>query len=84
MRIHNSSLSFAPTNYKAGSSQSKPQQVLPEKISSQDEIKKALSDNIIRPTDAKTVRAISAYNQTFNAPIKEQYSQIITGIDVYA
>lgn len=41
-------------------------------------------DNIIKPTDSRTLRALSAYNQAFNAPLHDQRAQLITGIDAYA
>ncbi|MGZ8241495.1 MAG: hypothetical protein ACXWTK_08245 [Methylobacter sp.] len=41
-------------------------------------------DNIIKPTDSRTLRALSAYNQAFNAPLQDQRAQLITGIDAYA
>ncbi len=63
--------------------------------SSPEEIKKALNnvnsgidssgqDNIIKPTNARTLRALSAYTQEFNAPLQDQRAQLITGIDAYA
>ncbi len=59
--------------------------------SSPEEIKKASlsidltgQDNIIKPTDSKTLRALSAYTQQFNAPLQDQRAQLITGIDAYA
>lgn len=63
--------------------------------SSPEQIKKALDnasfgievksqDNIIRPTNSRTSRALSAYNQEFNAPLQAQRAQLITGIDAYA
>ncbi|MGZ8158112.1 MAG: hypothetical protein ACXWT4_04805 [Methylobacter sp.] len=63
--------------------------------SSPEEIKKALDnvglaidlsgqDNIIKPTDSRTLRALSAYTQEFNAPLQDQRAQLITGIDAYA
>lgn len=62
--------------------------------SSQEEIKKTLDnvglvldlsgqDNIIKPTDLRTLRALSAYTQQFNAPMQDQRAQLITGIDAY-
>jgi hypothetical protein len=67
----------------------------PNQTSSPEEIKKALGnislsinsssqDNIIKPTNARTSRALSAYTQEFNAPLQEQRAQLITGIDAYA
>ncbi|MGZ4969516.1 MAG: hypothetical protein ACXV8O_13810 [Methylobacter sp.] len=64
-------------------------------LSATDNIKKALDnvsstidlsgeDNIIKPTDSRTLRALSAYNQAFNAPLLDQRAQLITGIDAYA
>lgn len=41
-------------------------------------------DNIIKPTDSRTLKALSAYNQAFNAPLQDQRAQLITGIDAYA
>ncbi|HEY8219629.1 MAG TPA: hypothetical protein VIF86_05965 [Methylobacter sp.] len=41
-------------------------------------------NNIIKPTDSRTLRALSAYNQAFNAPLQEQRAQLISGIDAYA
>ncbi|PPK76421.1 hypothetical protein B0F87_10326 [Methylobacter tundripaludum] len=63
--------------------------------SSPEEIKKTLDnvslaidlsgqDNIIKPTDSRTLRALSAYTQAFNAPLQDQRAQLITGIDAYA
>jgi hypothetical protein len=59
--------------------------------SSPEQIKKALAEvdatgqsNIIKPTDSRTLRALSAYNQAFNAPQQAQRAQLITGIDAYA
>ena len=63
--------------------------------SSPEEIKKTLNnvslavdlssqDNIIKPLDSRTLRALSAYNQAFNAPLQDQRAQLITGIDAYA
>ncbi|MDP3589200.1 MAG: hypothetical protein Q8R54_01510 [Methylobacter sp.] len=59
--------------------------------SSSEQIKKALAkvdatdqSNIIKPTDSRTLRALSAYNQAFNAPQQAQRAQLITGIDAYA
>jgi len=63
--------------------------------SSSEEIKKALDnvglaidlsnqDNIIKPTNSRTLRALSAYTQEFNAPQQDQRAQLITGIDAYA
>ncbi|TRW89930.1 hypothetical protein [Candidatus Methylobacter oryzae] len=64
------------------------------KPSSPEEIKKALDtvaavdlsgqDNLIKPTDSRTLRALSAYTQEFNALQQEQRAQLITGIDAYA
>jgi hypothetical protein len=59
--------------------------------SSTEDIKKTLANvdltsqnNIIKPTDSRTLRALSAYNQEFNAPQQAQRAQLITGIDAYA
>ena len=62
--------------------------------SSPDPIKKTLNKanlaidfinkNIIKPTDSRTLRALSAYNQEFNAPLQDQRTQLISGIDIYA
>lgn len=63
--------------------------------SSPEEIKKTLDnvslaidsssqDNIIKPTNSRTLRALSAYTQEFNAPLQDQRAQLITGIDAYA
>lgn len=63
--------------------------------SSPEEIKKTLDnvglaidlssqDNIIRPINSRTLRALSAYTQEFNAPLQDQRAQLITGIDAYA
>ncbi|MGR9013726.1 MAG: hypothetical protein ACU83U_08790 [Gammaproteobacteria bacterium] len=63
--------------------------------STPDEIKKTLDNvslsadltsknNIIQPTDSRIQRALSAYNQEFNAPLQDQRAQLITGIDAYA
>jgi hypothetical protein len=41
------------------------------------------SSNIIKPTDARTSRALSAYTQEFNAPQQAQRAQLITGINTY-
>ncbi len=60
------------------------------KLSSPEEIEKTINDldltnqnNIIKPTDSRTLRALSAYNQEFNAPLQEQRAQLLTGIDAY-
>ncbi len=66
-----------------------------DKPSSPEEIKKALDnvssaldlsgqDNLIKPTNPRTLRALSAYTQEFNAPQQDQRAQLITGIDAYA
>jgi hypothetical protein len=66
-----------------------------KQLSSPEETKKALDninltidssgqDNIIKPTDSRTLRALSAYNHAFNAPMQDQRAQLITGIDAYA
>jgi hypothetical protein len=63
--------------------------------SSPEEIKKTLDnvglaidlsdqDNIIKPTNSRTLRALSAYTQQFNAPMQDQRAQLLTGIDAYA
>ena len=63
--------------------------------SSPEEIKNALNnvslsidsssqDNIIKPTNTRTIRALSAYTQEFNAPLQDHRAQLITGIDAYA
>jgi len=63
--------------------------------SSPEEIKKVLDngsltidlsnqDNIIKPTNSRTLKALSAYTQEFNAPQQEQRAQLVTGIDAYA
>ncbi|TAK61143.1 hypothetical protein [Methylobacter sp.] len=63
--------------------------------SSPEEIKKTLDnvglaidlssqDNIIKPTNSRTLRALSAYTQEFNAPLQDQRAQLIIGIDAYA
>lgn len=61
--------------------------------SSTDTIKNALdttnlainfTHNIIKPTDSRTLRALSAYNQQVNAPLQDQRAQLISGIDIYA
>ncbi|HEY8034233.1 MAG TPA: hypothetical protein VIF37_01420 [Methylobacter sp.] len=63
--------------------------------SSPEEIKKTLDnvgltvdlsgqDNIIKSTNTRTLRALSAYTQEFNAPLQDQRAQLITGIDAYA
>lgn len=65
------------------------------KPSSPEEIKKTLvnvssvidlsdQDNIIKPTNSRALRALSAYTQEFNAPLQDQRAQLITGIDAYA
>lgn len=41
-------------------------------------------NNIIKPTDSQTLKALSAYSQTFNVPYTEQRAQLVAGIDVYA
>lgn len=60
------------------------------KLSSPEEIEKTINDldltnqnNIIKPTDSRTLRALSAYNQEFNAPLQQQRAQLLTGIDAY-
>lgn len=63
--------------------------------SSPEEIKKTLDnvslaidlsgqDNLIQPINSRTLRALSAYTQEFNAPLQDQRAQLITGIDAYA
>ncbi|WP_432746207.1 hypothetical protein ABXJ76_09055 [Methylobacter sp. G7] len=63
--------------------------------STPEEIKKTLDNvglsidltsqhNFIKLTDLRTQRALSAYNQEFNAPLRDQRAQLITGIDAYA
>lgn len=59
--------------------------------SSPEQIKKSLANvdatgqsNIIKPTDSRTLRALSAYNQAFHAPQQAQRAELITGIDAYA
>lgn len=59
--------------------------------SSPEQIKKTLTkveatgqSNIIKPTDSRTLRALSAYNQAFNAPQRAERAELITGINVYA
>jgi hypothetical protein len=65
----------------------------PNQPSSPEEIKQKLDNanlvdftdkNFIKPTDSRTLRALSAYNQEFNAPLQDQRAQLITGIDTYA
>ena len=66
----------------------------PSQPSSSEEIKNALQNNNLtivstaqnlnKPTDSRTLRALSAYNKQFNAPLQEQRAQLITGIDAYA
>jgi len=60
------------------------------KLSSPEEIEKTLNsldltnqDTIIKPTDLHTLRALSAYNEQFNALLQEQRAQLLTGIDAY-
>jgi hypothetical protein len=63
-------------------------------ISTPEEIKKTLGDirlsvdsmrqNNIQPINSRTLRALSAYTQEFNAPLQEQRAQLLTGIDAYA
>lgn len=43
-----------------------------------------IQDNIIRPTDSRTLKALSAYTQELNAPLQDRSAQLITGIDAYA
>ncbi len=63
--------------------------------STSEEIKKTLDNiglgidltsqnSIIKPTDSRIQRALSAYNQQFNALLQDQRAQLITGIDTYA
>jgi len=63
--------------------------------STPEEIKKTLDNvglsidltsqnNIIKLTNSRIQRALSAYNQEFNAPLQDQRAQLITGIDAYA
>jgi hypothetical protein len=59
--------------------------------SSPEQIKKSLANvdatgqsYIIKPTDSRTLRALSAYNQAFHAPQQAQRAELITGIDAYA
>ena len=100
MRIHSSSLnSFPGLNQKIGrndSAQNKNPSIEKDaqsksQPSSPEEIKKTLANvdltsqnNIITPTDPRILRALSAYNQEFNAPQQAQRAQLITGIDAYA
>ncbi len=63
----------------------------PNPPSSTEKIKKTLANvdlqsqsNIIKPTDSKTQRALSAYRQEFNAPHQAKLAQSLTGIDAYA
>ena len=42
------------------------------------------NNNIIKPTDSRTLRSLSAYNREFNDPLQDQRTQLITGIDIYA
>lgn len=60
------------------------------KFPSPEEIEKTINDfdlanqnNIIKPTDLRTLRALSAYNEQFNALLQEQRGQLLTGIDAY-
>lgn len=106
MRIHSSSLNFAPSslNQKAGrnnngqnndvSSAKETKSKTINQPSSPEEIKQKLQNtglqvdlknkNIIKPTDSRTLRALSAYTREFNAPLHDQRTQSITGIDIYA
>lgn len=62
--------------------------------STPDEIKQTLkntgievdftNNSLIKPTDSRTLRALSAYTREFNAPLQDQRTQLITGIDFYA
>jgi hypothetical protein len=63
--------------------------------SSPEEIKKTLEDaglaidfssqeNIVKPLNARSLRALSAYVQEFNAPLQSQRAELIAGIDTYA
>jgi hypothetical protein len=56
-----------------------------------EEIKKTLDTidfaskgNSIKPTDTRTLRALSAYSQEFNAPQQARLAESLTGIDAYA
>jgi hypothetical protein len=56
-----------------------------------EEIKKTLDaidstskSNSIKPTDTRTLKALSAYSQEFNAPQQAQLAESLTGIDAYA
>lgn len=63
--------------------------------STQEQIKKTLDsvsqnldlpgqDNLIEPINSRTLRALTAYTQEFNAPLQSQRAELITGIDAYA
>ena len=66
----------------------------PNQTSTPDEIKQTLkntgievdftNNSLIKPTDSRTLRALSAYTREFNAPLQDQRTQLITGIDFYA
>lgn len=43
-----------------------------------------LNNNINKPTSSLAQKALSAYNQQFNAPQHEQRANLISGIDTYA
>ncbi len=92
-------LSPTSSNQKAGkntSAQNKDRSVEQDaqsksQPSSPEQIKKSLAkvdaagqSNIIKPTDSRTLRALSAYNQAFHAPQQAQRAELITGIDAYA
>ena len=64
--------------------------------SAPDEIKKTLDNNagfgddstkqvnLIKSSDSKTSRALSAYGRELNSPLQDQRTHLITGIEIYA
>jgi len=65
--------------------QSKSQPTSPEQIEKTlAKVDATSQSGIIQPTDSRTLRALSAYNQAFNAPQQAQRAQLIIGIDAYA
>lgn len=64
-------------------------------VSSPDEIKQKLdhagldatitnTESRFKPTDVRTLKALNAYNNAINQPLRDQRSDLIAGIDVYA
>jgi hypothetical protein len=48
------------------------------------DVNSSSQNNINKPTSSLAQKALSAYNQQFNAPQHEQRANLISGIDTYA